>query len=335
MGGSPLTTRDCFLSGDEIMTRESFWDFRERMGAMVHPPGSSGILGDPGQLAGDPGDQDQDQGNQDQDQDHIEEFEYWANQDSGDQADRDQDQGEGGPGAGGAAARTRLESIEIKSTFSPKERILVSGCSCGARTCPNCGKRLGWRVRQNMLAQKDFWRKPGLFTLTVDRSKFGSAKEAHGAITEGQFVRRLLYRLGVRRWAWALEFQQKTGEGWPHWHVLVDLADLPGGKLDLVKAWRLWRYKWDLGGLDLQAKKVKLASAAHAVFYLTKYICKQAPGGYPVWVLEQHGLRFIQGCQKLGPLTAERRPVKAKIEEEDKRQYPKRRPLIDRQAMCR
>src|SRR6185369_1412740 len=123
-----------------------------------------------------------------------------------------------------------------------------------------------------MLAKARLFRNPALLTLTVDRSHFASPEDAHRQITEGSFIARLMRLLGVVTWFWVLEFQTKTGDGWPHWHLLIDLDDV-GGRLDLAKAWRLWRDKWGLGGLDLSTRK-SFADRQHAVLYVTKYLTK-------------------------------------------------------------
>jgi hypothetical protein len=147
----------------------------------------------------------------------------------------------------------------------------------------------------------------------------------------------LMRALGVKRWLWALEFQQKTGEGWPHWHLLIDLADLKGHKLDLKRAWKFWHEKWGLGGLQLEAKNTKLTSAEHAIFYITKYLTKMPEGGFPIWVLKTHGIRFVQGCRKLGPLVARAKDPKEPADDdgiEREKKYAERRPMLDRMSEC-
>jgi hypothetical protein len=109
--------------------------------------------------------------------------------------------------------------------------------------------------------------------------------------------------LGVKLWMWCLEFQTRTGEGWPHWHLLIDLADLPAQKIDLGKAWKLWRDNWKLGGLQLATKQLgQQLDAVHALNYITKYLVKHPAGGYPEWVLHAETIRFVQGSRVLGPL---------------------------------
>src|SRR5688572_19809658 len=86
---------------------------------------------------------------------------------------------------------------------------------------------------------------------------------------------------GVVTWFWVLEFQTESGDGWPHWHLLIDLSEC-GGFLDLKRCWRLWRDKWGLGGLDLSHRET--SSPEHAIMYATKYLTK-TPEASPIWVL--------------------------------------------------
>jgi hypothetical protein len=139
--------------------------------------------------------------------------------------------------------------------------------------------------------------------------------------------------LGIKRWLYVLEFQTKTGDGWPHWHLMIDVGDLPGRRLNLARGWALWRDKWHLGGLDLAKKETKIQSAEHAVFYITKYLTKSPIGGYPLWVLDTHGVRFVQASRAVGAIVAKRKPKSRPAEE--KREHAPRRTFIDRNAACR
>lgn len=243
--------------------------------------------------------------------------------------------------AGGTPPTARLESKGNKVTNEGQRvhlRTVVCDHKCNVRTCPCCGKKMGWAVRQRMLQKAAFWRSPAVLTLTMDRKRRSSPVEAHRAVTEGKFIWRLMRALRIKRWLWVLEYQQRTGDGWPHWHLLIDLADVPGGALNLRKAWDLWRDKWGMGGLDLEVRKDDFESAQHAVFYITKYLTKQPEGGYPVWVLKsQRAIRFVQGCRALGPLVSEsrEREEEPEPEEEDEPKKKPRKPLLDRMSACR
>jgi hypothetical protein len=159
-------------------------------------------------------------------------------------------------------------------------------------------------------------------------------------------VQRLLATLGVQVWVWVLEFQQLTGDGWPHWHILIDRSALPAhGRithfLDLKKAWATWRDKWHLGGLDFAPKR-ETQTAAHAVNYITKYLMGNQEGGFPEWVLlRAKRLRFVQACKLLGPLVDKPRTKNEELENErepeaidpDKKRR-KDRTLIERMSAC-
>jgi hypothetical protein len=202
-------------------------------------------------------------------------------------------------------------------------------------------------VRQKLLGLLGYFPEPALFTLTVDRAKFDSPEHAHQVISGGQYVRRLLGELGVESWVWVLEFQQATGDGWPHWHILIDRTALPDrGRirhfLDLKKAWATWRDRWHLGGLDFAPKR-ETQTAAHAVNYITKYLMKNPTAGYPGWVLERgKRLRFVQGSKVLGPLVGNGKKAAAEDlgqedDDEDLGEELKRRsirPLVERMAGC-
>lgn len=206
----------------------------------------------------------------------------------------------GGLGLGLNAGRTRPARLE-----SPRNNltsfVAVVPCRCRCRTCPRCGPALGWKVRQAMLAKENLFRRGKLLTLTVDRKRFSEPAEAHRAISDGSYVPRLLRLLGVKTWMWALEFQQQSGQGWPHWHILIDLSTAKK-RIDLKRAWRLWRDKWKLGGLDFSYKKKQPRNRKHAIYYITKYLTKM-PKAFPVWVLNsEKRVRFVQGSKSCGSL---------------------------------
>ncbi|MDA8378311.1 MAG: hypothetical protein M0Z50_14910 [Planctomycetia bacterium] len=189
-------------------------------------------------------------------------------------------------------------------------------------------------LRMRLLAVADTFRKPALLTLTVDRENFGSCQAAHDFISSMGRIGLLMKRLGVKLWVWVLEFQQKTGDGWPHWHILVDLADCPGGWIDLDRGWKFWRDKWGIGGLDLQLKQ-RFRLPRHAINYITKYLIKSPKYGYPRWVLESvKAIRLVAAYRKLGPLVSDGRS-KPKSESGGVRKYCGcRRLLVDRLVEC-
>lgn len=226
---------------------------------------------------------------------------------------------------------------------------------CRCRTCPECGWMYGWRVRQNLLAQKGKFRRPMLLTLTVDRNGtvtgkgFASPQEAHRHVTDGKFISTLMRRLGVKRWVWVLEFQMTRGDGWPHWHLLIDVADLPRQRLDLHRAWALWRDTWRIGGIDLEHKRNRNGSRVHgiehAIRYITKYLTKAPQHGYPEWVLNSMRMRFVDKSTAIDPLVSRPKARAAHGDEEERAAHKEvddrvakprapARPYMERMAEC-
>jgi len=178
---------------------------------------------------------------------------------------------------------------------------------------------------------------PALLTLTMDRSRFDSPREAHRFVTDDGLVRRLMRFLGVRLWVWVLEFQGKTGTGWPHWHVLIDLSALPRGRVDLVRAWNLWRDKWGGGTVDLGLRE-SFTDADDAIRYITKYLIKFPEMGFPLWVKESAGLRFFQACRALGAILGRKLRAGSGGSDDDgegpRRERCHSRTLAEREAEC-
>jgi hypothetical protein len=233
-----------------------------------------------------------------------------------------------------AASLLKLESTDNKVT-NQLETIVLAEHRCRARSCATCAIKRGWIVRQRLLAKSSGWRSPAVLTLTVDREGFSSPVRAYRAVTRKKLLWRLMRALGVKRWFWVLEYQQKTGNGWPHWHILIDLADVPGGRVDLVKAWQLWRDSWGVGGLQLEVREEEFDSVEHALMYITKYLMKQPEGGFPTWVLKsRQAIRFFQGCRLLGPLVGKSSVKKSAVEDQEVLPRAPRRPLLDRMSEC-
>ena len=189
------------------------------------------------------------------------------------------------------------------------------------RICPECGPIFGRRIRGRLHHKGKVLFMPYLLTLTVDRRNFAGPEQAHRAIAGGRYIPRLMRLLGVKWWVCVLEFQGETGDGWPHWHLLIEMADVHG-RLDLSRAWHLWRDKWHLGGLDLSVRKTDFKSTAHAINYITKYLIKFPANGWPVWVVNAtHRIRFIMASRLVGPLVAkEKKPWEVPEEIESEQQ---------------
>jgi hypothetical protein len=191
-------------------------------------------------------------------------------------------------------------------------------CRCRARTCARCGPGRAAETRGVLLekVRGGAFRHPRMLTLTCDPRRrgrggeldrwggFADAEAAYAYVMEGEFVRRLLERLGVTVWVVVEEFHRgraATGfehEGWVHWHILFDLP--AGGWVDYEKAWRLGCDKWGLGGLKVSDKVGEGKGPEHAVNYIMKYLGKA--GDAPAWFLQRGKSRLVWGSRLLGRL---------------------------------
>ena len=200
--------------------------------------------------------------------------------------------------------KTRSNSVSLNSSTTLSERVELRTCRCWSRCCQGCAPILGRRVQSRLLAGVRAWKNPRMMTLTVDRSHFAGPEDAYKKITEGRFLPRLMEALGVDRWVRVLEFQMKTGEGWPHWHVLID-KEGRRGHVDYREAWRLWHDTWGIGGLDVtNNKRLRDRPVADVIRYLCKYMVKFPEKGFPSWVLALCNVRFVQGSRNVGALVS-------------------------------
>jgi hypothetical protein len=184
--------------------------------------------------------------------------------------------------------------------------------------CPHCKKQNGIRIRETLRDRTDCFKIPKLVSFTVDRRKFSSPEEAYDYVMEKHLFARLLTKeLGIRIWLGVLEPQELTGDGWPHWHFLLDLSEMPDvwknrntGEMSREKpadarGWVLLKnyvdygrvnrllQKWRLGSCKFSTSKKKYESPAHAINYITKYLWKQPKLGYPPWMQKRSRLRMI------------------------------------------
>lgn len=226
--------------------------------------------------------------------------------------------------------KIREEEIEIEDRFDSRIRIKQKRCS--SRTCPICGPRKGYETRAVLTEKAELFERPALTTLTVDQAGtktgkgFDSEYEAWEYVTKGGYISRLMIAGSITRWVWVLEFQKN---GWPHWHILLNLSKrCKYGEL-ARELWRLWRDLWQIGGCDLSVKTFK--NPIHGVNYITKYLTK--PGNFPAWFLKMRKVRVIQGSRAVGRLV-----MGEQYEASDKKPTGKRkaetRPVYKRIAAC-
>jgi len=226
--------------------------------------------------------------------------------------------------------------------------------------CDHCRQGKGIELRQQFLSHLEVFAIPRLLTLTVDRRKYSSPEDAYTTITGEKYIPRLLTKeLGVRRWFWVLEAQDNTGDGWPHWHILIDMSVLPGRWynrtlkrksvnrpadargwhriphfLDLNKVNRLLQ-KWGFGGSHLSEKKRDFTSAAKAVNYITKYMIKPPKRGNPPWMLNRPRVRMYDKSRDVSrALGTKGNPSKKKADTVKPRRRSPARPPVKRIAEC-
>lgn len=179
--------------------------------------------------------------------------------------------------------------------------LLLRRSGCRAHVCPDCGPVRGMEVRKRLI-ESGLFRNAAMISLTVDRGRFPSPLAALDYVRENRLLWRLMRALRIANWFWVLEFQ-KSGGGWPHWHLLVDCSAW-GGRLprqSLLILRRLWSVDWGVGSqIDVKASD---GQGDHFVNYTTKYLIKQPESGYPTWVLmHDQRIRFLAASRSVGPM---------------------------------
>lgn len=133
---------------------------------------------------------------------------------------------------------------------------------CGRwRTCPGCGRRMQWRLRQRFLAgieKVPTGRHAMFFTLTFPEDRAPDEDGAHRALRS--LVRRLRYRDQLGAYGWVLH-RQKNGT--LHYH---GIAHMPWFDDDLKK----WRELLEASGFGVQNKLV--VAKPRDAGYCTRYI---------------------------------------------------------------
>jgi hypothetical protein len=171
-----------------------------------------------------------------------------------------------------------MKSFKQELIFVPKK--------CRLPWCPSCGIGYWGKVRARLKPHLHLFWRARLFTLTIDPRNYSSGQEAYEVIEKKeQYIKRLLRLIGFKKAFKVLSFHKAKasrpdGNEWPHWHVVVDLADVP--RVDLKRVWRLWRDKWKVGGFDLQMNR-QCRSAEAAVNYAISY-CQHQSGVVAEWV---------------------------------------------------
>lgn len=160
---------------------------------------------------------------------------------------------------------------------------------CRSQWCPTCGVGYWGKVRAKIKPHFHLFKKTRIITLTVDPKNFKSGYDAYIEIEKKeQYIKRFLRLFGFKKAFKVMAFHKSKpirpdAHNWPHWHVVVDLADI-SGRINLRRMWKLWRDRWGIGGLDLQVKR-KFRTADSAINYAVSY-CQHQCGNVADWVLD-------------------------------------------------
>jgi hypothetical protein len=166
------------------------------------------------------------------------------------------------------------------------EELVIVPKKCRLPWCSSCGVSYWGKVRAKLRPHLHLFKRARLFTLTVDPKNFPSGEQAYYVIEhKEQYIKRILRLLGFKKAFKVMAFHKSKasrpdGHEWPHWHVVVDMADV--GRIDLRRIWGLWRDKWKVGGLDLQVNR-RCRNASAAINYAVSY-CQHQSGVVADWV---------------------------------------------------
>lgn len=158
-------------------------------------------------------------------------------------------------------------------------------------------------------------------TLTLDRNRFAGPLAAYLVVRPK--ITDLMRRLFGEHpeWGGVLEFQEGSGDGWPHWHIIARLPR--GAKLKALRdlLWRIWKDEWGFAraGLDLSKCRTEVGTAV----YLCKYMTK-AVSHVPAWVLDlpRCPRTFAMSKAAVARLPIELRPDRSKPSRHPERKRP-------------
>ncbi|QNN23792.1 hypothetical protein HED60_16445 [Planctomycetales bacterium ZRK34] len=200
---------------------------------------------------------------------------------------------------------------------------------------------VGGRVKdlRKFEALVEHMRIPIMLSLTIDRDAYDSPAEAFDQVTP-KVSRLLSERLGVGVWARVIEPQTKSGDGWIHWHVLLDLGCT---RFEKRRGWASlrqfnaavrasWCDRWGVaqrGGIDTQLAR----SRKGIVGYIAKYLVKPWPA-IPCWLLSRSMVRLVGFSKRANQLLRQSGLLTPRVEPRVSRRCVKRpiRPLLERIA---
>ena len=164
--------------------------------------------------------------------------------------------------------------------------VRVVGCRCNQHWgCRKCAGRYWAKIRAKVEPHAGLFGDARILTLTIDRKKAlasgFTAESIVRHIKKQGYIRRFLRLFGFKK-AFSVLAPHKEDPEWLHWHIIVDFKDT-GSWVDLRRAWRLWRDKWAVGGLDFGFKKTKKIKGERAWGYAFSYAQHQSVH-LPGWI---------------------------------------------------
>ncbi len=185
------------------------------------------------------------------------------------------------------------ESVTVERKVVGKEWLEVRACGCGSWFCERCCLSKGIRLKERLKSKLVEFTGLMMLTFTLDPELFpGGPREAYEYVTCRRCVSVAMQRLDrwklihSRRFLTVIEWQKN---GWPHWHVLVDATRIPFDKLREAwnRNWKGWEARVALGrpGFGSVRFSAERLERERAAGYVTAYLTKVPPHGFPSWVL--------------------------------------------------
>lgn len=225
-------------------------------------------------------------------------------------------------GAGGVILDKKRENRTNPPPYSPlagliaPHEVVVSGCRSGGAFDPLGRRQLDVLQAERLVSLVDAVAGRWAFvTLTVNRSLFMFGPQQ--ATLEGwkrlRHVMRRVFGEGCV-YAAAIELQGKTGDGWPHWHVLVLLPQSESRTEAELTAVLRRRWVKAVDVVDPESGEVRRGRAVESVGFIklvlarsseatARYVAKYAMKPWPAvppWMLESsrrfRKLSFSEGA---------------------------------------
>lgn len=215
-------------------------------------------------------------------------------------------QGRAGDAAYGGAAAPRdagpplLEQSQntVTSTSHAPGRLPdgyeIAKCGCDCWFCEDCCMVKGMKLRAELIPIVKTFRSVMMISLTIDPTLFPSPAVAFRYVRRRRAVSRTIQDLRrggylhSPRYFYVIEWQKNTEQ--VHFHILLDASFIPFQTL--LDSWSKHRppgrgpVVGDRPAFGtVQFSKQDIKSPVHAAKYVTKYLTKFPPLGFPAWVM--------------------------------------------------